>query len=79
MNQIDDTLNKHHVQYGLVGGVSLTEPGRLDGGHSQHSNDNDGLWTSLHVAADYFRADARWWLGEEQVVNGFNLGSTVIW
>ena len=34
---------------------------------------------NLHVAADYFRADARWWLGEEQIVNGFNLGSTVTW
>ena len=34
---------------------------------------------SLHVAADYFRADARWWLGEEQVVHGFNLGSTLVW
>ncbi len=34
---------------------------------------------SLHVAADYFRADVRWWLGEEQVVNGFNLGSTLVW
>jgi hypothetical protein len=34
---------------------------------------------TLHVAADYFRADARWWLGEEQVVHGFNLGSTVTW
>jgi hypothetical protein len=33
----------------------------------------------LHVAADYFRADARWWLGEEQVVHAFNLGSTLTW
>ena len=33
----------------------------------------------LHFAADYFRADVRWWLGEEQVVHGFNLGSTLVW
>ena len=31
--------------------------------------------TSLHSA---FRADASWWLGEEQIV-GFSLGSTLIW
>jgi len=35
--------------------------------------------STFHIAADYFRADARWWLGEEQVVHGFNLGSTVTW
>lgn len=32
-----------------------------------------------HLAADYFRADARWWMGERQVVNGFNVGSTLVW
>ena len=55
MRDIDDTLCKHHVQYGLVGGISLSAPGRLDAGHSQHSNDNDGLWTSIYVAAEAFR------------------------
>ena len=33
----------------------------------------------LHFAADYFRADIRWWLGERQVVNTFNLGGTLTW
>ena len=43
------------MQQGFVGGISLTEPGRLDAGHTQRSNDNDGLWTSLYVAAEAFR------------------------
>jgi hypothetical protein len=55
MADIDDTLIKHHIQYGLVGGISLNEAGRLDAGHSQHSSDNDGLWTSLYVASESFR------------------------
>jgi hypothetical protein len=33
----------------------------------------------LHFAADYFRADVRWWLGERQLVNTFNAGSTLTW
>lgn len=55
MDEIDETLVKHHIQFGLVGGISLNEPGRLEAGYSQHSNDNDGLWTSLYVAAEAFR------------------------
>lgn len=55
MTEIDDTLVKHHVQNGFVGGVSLKQTGTLDEGHTQHSNDNDGLWTSLYVAAEAFR------------------------
>ena len=55
MNRIDETLQKYHVQRGFVGGIHLKQPGKLDGGHAQHSNDNDGLWTSLYVAAEAFR------------------------
>lgn len=33
----------------------------------------------LHGAFDYFRADTRWWLGEKQVLNSFNLGATLTW
>jgi hypothetical protein len=55
MNDIDETLVKHHVREGLVGGIHLNEPGNLAAGHEQHSNDNDGLWTSIYVAAEAFR------------------------
>ena len=55
MIDIDNTLIKHHVREGLVGAVNVNQPGNLDAGHEQHSNDNDGLWTSIYVAAEAFR------------------------
>jgi hypothetical protein len=33
----------------------------------------------LHFDIDYFRADIRWWLGEQQVVHTFNAGTTLTW
>lgn len=35
--------------------------------------------TYLHGALDYFRSDVKWWLGQEQVINSFNVGMTVTW
>ena len=59
MSLINDTLQRYHVREpGLVGEINLTEPGKLDSGHVQHSSDNDGLWTSLYVAAEAFRYGA---------------------
>ncbi len=58
MAEIDATLQKHHLRDGIVGAIHLHESGRLDAGHAQHSNDNDGLWTSLYVAAEAFRYGA---------------------
>ena len=59
MSLIDDTLQHYHLREpGLVGEINLNEPGKLDSGHVQHSNDNDGLWTSLYVAAEAFRYGA---------------------
>src|SRR5262249_39773533 len=55
MNQIDATLQRYHVREGLVGGINLTESGNLEGGHRQHSNDNDGLWTCIYIGAEAFR------------------------
>ncbi len=52
---IDDALQKYHVLRGFVGEIHLQEAGNLDSGHSQRSNDNDGLWTSMYVAAEAFR------------------------
>jgi len=47
-------LRERHVRRGLVGGINLSRPGRFDKYH-QPSDDNDGLWTSLYVAAESFR------------------------
>jgi len=58
MNEIDEMLVKHHIREGLVGGIHLKEPGNLTAGHEQHSDDNDGLWTSMYVAAEAFRYGA---------------------
>jgi len=33
----------------------------------------------LHFAADYFRADSKWNLGERQLINFINAGTTVTW
>ncbi|MBI2825886.1 MAG: hypothetical protein HYX69_14470 [Planctomycetia bacterium] len=55
MAAIDDTLQKHHVRFGLVGEINMKEPGNLAAGHVQGSSDNDGLWTSMYVAAEAFR------------------------
>jgi hypothetical protein len=33
----------------------------------------------LHFAFDYFLADVQWQQGEKQIVNAFNLGSTLTW
>ncbi|MGD9724171.1 MAG: hypothetical protein AB7O59_23215 [Pirellulales bacterium] len=55
MNEIDDTLQRHHVREGLVGSVHLKEPGNLTAGYEQHSNDNDGLWTCIYIGAEAFR------------------------
>jgi len=58
MAAINRTLLEHHLREGLVGEIYLKEPGNVDAGHSQHTNDNDGLWTSLYVAAEAFRYGA---------------------
>jgi hypothetical protein len=55
MDAIDELLQAHHVERGYVGGINFEEAGNVEAGHSQHSNDNDGLWTSLYVAAEAFR------------------------
>lgn len=56
--KIDDIhalLRPHHLREGLVGRIVVNKPGDLQSGHTQHDDDNDGLWTSLYVAAEAFR------------------------
>lgn len=56
--EIHDALRKHHLREGLVGEIVLTRPADLAAGYTQPSSDNDGLWTSLYVAAEAFRYGA---------------------
>ncbi len=55
MAEVEANLRRWHVRVGLVGEIDLKEPGRIDAGYFQPSSDNDGLWTSLYVAAEAFR------------------------
>ncbi|HEY2840399.1 MAG TPA: hypothetical protein VGJ26_14680, partial [Pirellulales bacterium] len=55
MATINSMLQKYHVREGLVAEIYSKEAGRFDRGHVQPSSDNDGLWTSLYVAAEAFR------------------------
>jgi hypothetical protein len=58
MTEIHAELRRRHLREGLVGRIVLKVPGQLDAGWSQPDNDNDGLWTSLYVAAEAFRYGA---------------------
>jgi hypothetical protein len=55
MDDMHALLRKHHLREGLVGRIALNKPGDLQAGYTQHDDDNDGLWTSLYVAAEAFR------------------------
>jgi hypothetical protein len=55
MTEIHAELRRRHVRDGLVGSIQLKTPGRVEDGYSQADDDNDGLWTSLYVAAETFR------------------------
>ncbi len=58
MLAVDETLQKHHVRNGFVSEVTLTTPGDLSTARMQESNDNDGLWTAMYLAAEAFRYGA---------------------
>ncbi len=47
-------LRERHVRRGLIGEINLSRPADF-GSYRQPSSDNDGLWTSLYVAAESFR------------------------
>ncbi len=53
--EVHAALRKYHVWNGLVRRIILKRPGDVSGGYEQPSDDNDGLWTSLYVAAEAFR------------------------
>ncbi len=43
-----------HIRYGFTGALSLKIPGDVSSG-VLHDTDNDGLWTSMYLAAELFR------------------------
>ncbi|MFO0949504.1 MAG: hypothetical protein U1D30_26920 [Planctomycetota bacterium] len=55
MAEINDVLQKQHVREGLIASTNLKSAGDLMNAAVQSSNDNDGLWTSLYIAAEAFR------------------------
>ncbi len=51
-------LRARHLRDGLVGAIHGSPPGKPSAEWTQDSDDNDGLWTSLYVAAEAFRYGA---------------------
>ena len=51
----DRIVQERHVRRGYIAGIDLKEAGRFDGGTVFDVSDNDGLWTSLYVAAQALR------------------------
>ncbi len=47
-------IRQFHNWRGLIREIDLPAPGQIEG-YRQPSSDNDGLWTSLYVAAESFR------------------------
>lgn len=48
-------LQQRAVRMGLLGEIALSSPGNLKKDWKQPDNDNNGLWTSMYVAAEAFR------------------------
>lgn len=55
MALINANLQKYHVRHGQVAEIGLRPQGELNENRVQRSSDNDGLWTSIYVAAEAFR------------------------
>lgn len=51
---LQEIQRERHIRYGFTGNLSLTSPGDLSSG-VMHDTDNDGLWTSMYLAAELFR------------------------
>ncbi|MFM2094865.1 MAG: hypothetical protein RIS70_1989 [Planctomycetota bacterium] len=51
---IQSMCRKYHLRDGYASQISLREPGNLETAEMQRTDDNDGLWTSLYVAAEAF-------------------------
>lgn len=58
MAAILQQLRTWHVRDGLICAIHGPTPGKPSADWTQDSDDNDGLWTSLYVAAESFRYGA---------------------
>jgi len=54
----DEIVQKRHNRRGYIAQVDLKAPGDPTGGATFHASDNDGLWTSMYVAAMALRYGA---------------------
>ncbi|UZD23913.1 hypothetical protein [Algoriphagus halophytocola] len=50
----DEYTRKNHIRNGFNASLELNEPGKLESGKLDDS-DNDGLWTSMYLASQGFR------------------------
>jgi len=50
----EKATRERHLRYGLVSDSHLEKPGELSTSHT-FTNDNDGLWTAMYVAAECYR------------------------
>jgi len=50
----EERIRARHVRHGLVASSQLRVPGDLTT-NQPYSNDNDGLWTAIYIAAEAFR------------------------
>ncbi len=53
-DRFEKRLNERHLHYGLVRDCSFEHPGDTTS-FNCFTNDNDGLWTSIYLAAECFR------------------------
>ena len=53
-NYFEQRIDQRHVRHGMVAGCGLRVPGDLSSSFN-HDNDNDGLWTSIYLAAEAYR------------------------
>jgi len=51
----EERIKKRHIQHGFVRELTLFTSGEPENGGILHHSDNDGLWTSLYVAAMSFK------------------------
>lgn len=50
----NERIEKRHIRHGFVSGTFLSSPGGTNSSQT-YSNDNDGLWTAMYLAAESYR------------------------
>ncbi len=52
---INEVVEKRHFRDGYIEFINLREAGDFSSNWTYHASDNDGLWTSIYLAAESFR------------------------